>query len=142
VVNSRRKPSARFTLTQLTKAYTYRSGLSTYSFGHLFFRDLMMSDTDGDWTAASSQQSHDSVSGSDYGREHYPHWCASCNRHQENLTGDGRIIAVLEFMKRAGFHTWAYAGYVDGKNTRAVLFLTQHPYRRGHQVKERSHLAD
>jgi hypothetical protein len=64
-----------------------------------------MSDTDGDWTASSSQQSHDSVSGSDYGREHHPHWCASCDRHLENLTEDGRIIAVLEFMKRAGFHT-------------------------------------
>jgi hypothetical protein len=46
-----------------------------------------------------------SVSGSDYGREHHPHWCASCDRHLENLTEDGCIIAVLEVMKRAGFHT-------------------------------------
>jgi len=55
--------------------------------------------------ASSSPQSHDSVSGSDYGREHHPHWCASCDRHLENLAEDGRIIAVLEFMKCAGFRT-------------------------------------
>ena len=35
--------------------------------------------------------------------EHHSHWCAS--RHLENLSEDGRIIAVLEFMKRAGFRT-------------------------------------
>jgi len=62
-----------------------------------------MSYTDGD--ASSSQQSHNSLSGSDYGREHHTHWCPSCDRHLENLTEDGRIIAVLEFMKHAGFHT-------------------------------------
>jgi len=64
-----------------------------------------MSDTDGDWMASSSQQSYDSVSGSDYGREHHTHWCPSCDRHLGNLTEDDRIIAVLEFTKRAGFHT-------------------------------------
>jgi len=55
--------------------------------------------------ASSSQQSHDSVSGSDYGREHHTHWCPSCDKNLETLTEDGRIIAVLEFMKRAEFHT-------------------------------------
>ena len=54
---------------------------------------------------SSLQQSHDSVSGSDYGREHHTHWCPSCDRNLETLTEDGRIIAVLKFMKRAGFHT-------------------------------------
>jgi len=63
-----------------------------------------MNDTEGDWMASSSQQSHDSVSGSDYRREHHTHWCPSCDRNLETLTQDGRIIAVLEFMKRAGFH--------------------------------------
>ena len=52
VVNSQRNPSATFTVTQLTKAYTYRSGASTSCFGHSFFHVLMMSKIDGDSTAS------------------------------------------------------------------------------------------
>jgi len=61
--------------------------------------------------ASSSQLSHDLVSGSDYGREHHTHWCPSCDRNLETLTEDGHTIAVLDFMKRAGFQT--LSGFVQ-----------------------------